>query len=135
MDVERPWNLARFATTLTPSILCVALIRSHLEYAIQAPSVILSRECSAVESVHKLVVKFAKGLRHVQYETALQWLRLLSLVGRRIRSDLTCIYNIMHGLLDFPCDTVFATPTSIGLRGYTNSGVKSVTANMFSAFA
>ncbi len=29
------------------------------------------------------------------------------------------LYKIMHGLLDFPCDAVFAAPTRIGLRGHT----------------
>ncbi len=28
------------------------------------------------------------------------------------------MYKIMHGLLDFPCDAVFAAPTRIGLRGH-----------------
>ncbi len=29
------------------------------------------------------------------------------------------MYKIMHGLLDFPGDAVFAAPTRIGLRGHT----------------
>ncbi len=29
------------------------------------------------------------------------------------------MFKIMHGLLDFPCDTVFAAPTPTGLRGFT----------------
>ncbi len=57
--------------------------------------------------------------RHVPYETALQRLQLFSLIRRRIRGDLICMYKIMHGLLNFPCDTVFAAPTRIGLRGHT----------------
>ncbi len=59
------------------------------------------------------------NLRHVPYETALQRLRFFSLVRRRIRGDLICMYRIMHGLLDFPCETVFAAPTRIGLRSHT----------------
>ncbi len=90
--------LKRFLATLTPSIflpLYKAFIRPHLEYAIQASSPILSRDCQAIESVQKLAVKFVKGLRHVPHETAL-------LVRRRIRGDLICMYKIMHGLLDIP---------------------------------
>ncbi len=67
----------------------------------------------------KLAVKFVKGLRHVPYETAIQRLQLFSLVRRRIRGDLICMYKIMHGLLDFPCDAVFAASTRIGLRDHT----------------
>ncbi len=81
---------------------------------------ILSRECQALESVQKLALTFVKGLRHVPYETALlQRLQLFSLVRRRIRGDLICMCKIMHGLLDFLCDAVFAAPTRIGLRGHT----------------
>ncbi len=61
---------------LTPSIflpLYEKFTRSHLKYAVQASSPILSRDCQALESVQKLVLK---GLRHVPYETALQRLRL-----------------------------------------------------------
>ncbi len=95
------------------------LVRSHLEYAIQASSPILSRDCQALESVQKLAVKFVKGLRHVQYETSVQQLQLFSLIRRRIRGDLICMHKIMQGLLDVPCDAVFAAPTRIGLRGHT----------------
>ncbi len=96
-----------------------AFIRPHLEYAIQASSHIISRDYQALECVQKLAVKFGKGLLHVPYETALQRLQLFSLVRRRIRGDPICMYKIMHGLLGFPFDAVFATPTRIGNRGHT----------------
>ncbi len=79
---------------------------------------ILSRDYQALESVQKLAVKFVKGLHHIPYETALQRLRLFSLVRRRTHVDLICMYKIMHGLLDVPCDSVFAAPSRIGLRGH-----------------
>ncbi len=106
--------LKRSFAALTPSIflpLYKAFIRPNLEYAIQASSPILFRDCQALESVQKLAVKFIKGFRHVPYETALQRLQLFCLIRRRIRGDLICMYKIMHGLLDFPCDAVFAAPT------------------------
>ncbi len=67
--------LKRSFATLTPRIslpLYKAFIRLHLEYAVQASSPILSRDCQALESVQKL--------RHVPYETALQRLLLFPLV-------------------------------------------------------
>ncbi len=107
--------------TLAPSIflsLYKAFIHPHLEYAMQASSPILFRDCQVLESVQKLAAKFVKGLRHVSCEIVLQWLWLFSLVRRRIRCHLICMYKIMHGLLDFQCDAVFAAPTHIGLRGH-----------------
>ncbi len=65
-------------------------------------------------------------------------LLLFELVHRRFRGDPICMYKIMHGLLDFPWDVVFADPPALGvaviLSRFTNSGVKPVTANMPSAF-
>ncbi len=49
------------------------------------------------------------------YETALQRLRLFSLVS----GDLICMYKKMHGHLDFPCDAVLAAPIRIWLRDHT----------------
>ncbi len=59
-----PFYLKRSFAALTPSIflqLYKAFIRPHLEYAIQAFSPILSRDCQTLESVQKLAVKFVKG--------------------------------------------------------------------------
>ncbi len=48
------------------------------------------------------------------------------------------MYKIMHGLFDFPCDSVFAAPPAMGfeviLSRFTNRGVEAVAVNMRSAF-
>ncbi len=72
-----------------------------------------ARKCS------KICDEVCKGAAPLPYDTALQRLRLFSLIRRRLRGDLICMYKIMHGLLDFPCDAVFAATTRIGLRGHT----------------
>ncbi len=121
-----PWNvffyLKRSFAALTPSIfplLYKVFIRPYLGYAKQVSSPIFSQDCQAFESAQKLAVTLVKGLRHVPCETALQRLRLFYLVCRRIRGDLICIYKIMHGLLSFECDGVFAAPIRFGLCGHT----------------
>ncbi len=53
--------------------------------------------------------------------SSLQRLRLFSLVRRRIRGDLIFMYKLMHGLLDFPCDAVFAAPPALGFEVHTFS--------------
>ncbi len=63
--------LKRSFAALTPSIflpLYKAFICPYLEYAIQASSLILSRDCQALESIQKLAVKFVKGVRHVKVQ-------------------------------------------------------------------
>ncbi len=53
-------------------------------------------------------------------------------------NDLIGIHKIVHGLLDFPCDAIFAAPTRPGLcvvlSKFTNSGVKPGVTNMRSTF-
>ncbi len=48
------------------------------------------------------------------------------------------MYKIMHGLLDFPCNLVFAALPALGFvvifSRFTNRGVKAVAVNMRSAF-
>ncbi len=109
-----------------------------LNDAIQASSPIPSRGCQPLESVQKLAVKFVKGLRHGPYETALQRLQLFSLVRRRIRGNLICMYKIMHGLLDFNVTQSLLPPPTLGfeviLSSFTNSGVRPVATTMRSAF-
>ncbi len=123
--------LKRPFATLNPSIflpLYKAFICPYLEYAIQTSSPILTLDRQAIESAQKLSLKFVKGLRHVPYETDLQRLQLFSLVGGRIRGDLISTYKIMHALLDFSCDAVFAASPALGfeviLSRITNSGVR-----------
>ncbi len=93
-------------------------IRPHLEYAIHATHPILCRDAEALKKVQKLALKFVKGLRHVSYEAALKQLFLFSLTHRRIHGDLTPMFKITHGLLEFPMVPTFAHPTRKGLCGH-----------------
>ncbi len=56
-------------------------------------------------------------LRNVPYETALQRLQLFSPIRRRIRGELSCMYEIVHGLLNFSCDVIFAATLTVGFQG------------------
>ncbi len=76
---------------------------------------ILSRDAKALEKVHRLALKFVKGLRHVPYEAAFKQLRLFSLTHRRIRGDLIAMLKVSHGL---PMASTFAHPTHKGLWGH-----------------
>ncbi len=111
------FNPKRYFASLTCNYFPL-LVRSvylpHREYAVQASSPIFSGDCQALGNVQKLALTFVKGLCHVQYEAALFYL-----VRCRTRGDLICMYKTMHGLLDFPCDAVFAAPTHSGLHDNT----------------
>ncbi len=93
-------------------------IRPHLEYAIQAAHPFLSRDAEALEKVQKFSPKFVKGLRYVPYEAAPTQPHLFFLTRRRIRGDLIVMFNITHGLLEFPMESTSAQSTCKGLHGY-----------------
>ncbi len=59
---------------------------------------------------------------HASYEVALQRLRPFSLVSRRLRGGLICMYSIKQGLLGFPCNAAFACPTRSGLQREKHKG-------------
>ncbi len=65
---ELSYALKRSFAALPPSIFLPfnnILIWPHLEYDIQATHPILSLDAEALEKMHKLALKFVKGLRHV----------------------------------------------------------------------
>ncbi len=71
---------------------------------------ILSPDAETLKKVQKLALKFVKRLRNVPYEAALKQLRLLTLTHRRIRGDVISIFNISHGVLEFPMKSIFTHP-------------------------
>ncbi len=79
---------------------------------------ILCRDVEARKNVQRLALKFAKGLRYMPYEAAVKKLRLFSLTPRRIRGDLTAMFKITQGLLEYTMDFTFAHSTRKGLRGH-----------------
>ncbi len=66
--------------------------------------------------MQKLAVNFVKSIRYVLYEIAFYQLRLFSLFQRRIRGHLMSMFRIIHGLLEFPMESIFIHPTRTGLR-------------------
>ncbi len=79
---------------------------------------ILSRDAKEFEKVQKLTLKIVKGHQHVPYEASLLQLRLFSFTHRRIRGDLTSMFKIAHGLLEFAMESTFIHPIRKGLRGH-----------------
>ncbi len=78
-------------TALTP--LYCALVRPHLEYAMEVNAPKPRADINQMERVSRLATRLARGLCHVPYEERLRQLNLFSLERRRIGTDLILAFK------------------------------------------
>ena len=108
----------------TLPLLFKTLVRPLLEYgnAVWGPH--NKADQLIVERVQRRATKLVTSLRHLPYAERLKALRLPSLQYRRRRGDVILTYQIMHGLLDLPCDNFFQNATVGTTRGNTRKVAK-----------
>ncbi len=68
--------------------LCSALVRPHLDYAIQANCPYLKKDIKHPERIQRAATGWVKGLRGFTYEERFRALKLQPLRKRRLRNDL-----------------------------------------------
>ncbi len=104
-------------TTFTPCF--CALVRPHLEYAMEANAPTLRADINLLEIVQRLATRLVRGLRHVPYEERIRQLNLFSLERRRHRTDLILAFKTFKGEVDLNPSEFFLHPPRTGLRGHT----------------
>ena len=74
-----------------------SMVRSILEYAVQAWSPRLRKDIVMLEKVQRRATRMVPECRDMEYEQRLKYLGLTTLEERRKRGDLIQVYKIMHG--------------------------------------
>ena len=100
-----------------------ALVRSHLEYGNVIWSPHLKRQSILVERVQRRATKLVPECKDMSYTQRLEYLKLYSLKGRRIRGDLIQLYKIFQNLDDIDKD-IIPMATYEGTRNQGNKLAK-----------
>ncbi len=74
-----------------------AIVRPHLEYAIEASAPTPRADTNQLDRVQRLATRLVRGLRYVPYEERLRQLNLFSQERRRLLADLIPALKIFKG--------------------------------------
>ena len=92
--------ISRTVTNRTSEVilrLYLALVRPHLDYAVQFWSPYYRMDIDRLESIQRRMTKMINGLSHLDYKNRLKRLQLHSLERRRLRGDLIEVFKWVKG--------------------------------------
>ncbi len=94
-----------------------AMVRPHLEYAIEIWAPRLKKHIKTIEAVQRRATKMIPSLRHLSYRERLEKLELPTLVYRRKRGDMIQTYKFMHNIWEVE-DELLTPRADTGTRGH-----------------
>jgi len=94
-----------------------AVVRSHLEFCVQAWRPYLVKDIALLEAVQRRATRCIEGMRGVAYEDRLRRLGLQTLETRRLRGDLVEMFRMYKGWSGLRFEDFFIR-CGTGLRGH-----------------
>ena len=92
------------------------LVRSHMEYAVQAWSPQYRKDIEVLEKVQRRATKLIPEIKDKSYEERLKIIGLTTLEDRRIRGDLIEVFKIMHGFENLERKKFFKLSSEVDSR-------------------
>ena len=112
--------IGRCVTNRTSEVilrLYLALVRPHLDYAVQFWSPYYRKDIESLEAVQRRMTKMIQGLRNLPYKDRLKCLNLHSLERRRARGDMIEVYKWVKGINKGNIDQVIEISSQDRTRG------------------
>ena len=95
-----------------------SLVRPLLEYCSPAWSPFLKQDIVLIEKVQRRFTRMVPGLRELPYNLRLDFLGLIPLEVRRMRSDLIEVFKILKGIVKINISDLFTIRESTITRGH-----------------
>ncbi len=106
----------------TPEIfrpLHLAMVRPHLDYAVQASFPYLQTDIQLIERMQQVATRCVKSFRRLPYPERIHELKLPSMERHFLRATLITVYKLFHGYLNLPVEEFFELPAAGNLRRHT----------------
>ncbi len=113
--------IRRGVAILTPVIfrpLYLAMVRHHLDNAVQASFPYLQKDIQPIERMQRLATICVKSFRRLPYPDRLHELQISSMERHLLRITLITVYKLFHGYLNLSAEGFFERPSASNLRGH-----------------
>ncbi len=106
---------------LTPAIfrpLYLAMVRPHLDYAVQASFPYFQKDIKLIERMQRLATRCVKSFRRLPYPERLHELKLPSMERHFHRATLITVNKLFHGYLNLSAEEFIEPPAGGNLLGH-----------------
>ncbi len=97
----------------------LAMVRPHLDYAVQTSFLYLQKDIRQIERMQRLTTRCVKSFRRLPNPERLHEFKLPSMKRHFLRAIFITVYKLLHGYLNLSAVEFFEPPAAGNLRGHT----------------